>query len=80
VIGSDAAIAAALRAVGIIHLPVYRVKDQVSDGTLVPILREYSGESLPIHLLHRESRFGSSKVRNFIDLIADRLRAEPSLH
>ncbi|MDY0746765.1 LysR family transcriptional regulator [Paucibacter sp. R3-3] len=80
VTGSDAAIAAALQGVGIIHLPVYQVKDQVANGALVPILREYSGESLPIHLLHRESRFGSSKVRNFIDLIADRLRAEPSLH
>lgn len=77
--GSDAAIAAAREGVGIVHLPAYQVKDSVADGTLVPILDEFSGDFLPIHLLHRESRFGSSKVRHFIDLVAECLRAEPSL-
>jgi hypothetical protein len=32
-----------------------------------------------VHVLHRESRYGSSKVRNFIDLLASHLRAHPQL-
>lgn len=76
VTGSDAAIAAAVLGLGVIHLPDYQAREQVESGALVPILKAFPGDALPIHLLHRESRFGSSKVRNFIDLLAERLRLE----
>lgn len=76
VTGSDAAIAAAVRGAGIVYLPAYQAKEEVEQGALEPVLQAWSGDALPVHLLHRESRFGSAKVRSFIDLLAERLRAE----
>jgi len=35
---------------------------------------------VPIHIIHREGRHASAKMRAFIDLMAERLRAEPSLN
>ncbi|MEI7995874.1 MAG: LysR family transcriptional regulator [Methylococcaceae bacterium] len=32
--------------------------------------------TLPIHVLHREGRYASAKIRSFVDLIATRLREE----
>lgn len=76
VIGSDAAIDAAVRGIGIVNLPCYQVAEKVRSGELRAILVDYASGSLPIHLLHRESRFGSSRVRSFIDLVGPRLRKE----
>ncbi|ANH67981.1 LysR family transcriptional regulator [Mitsuaria sp. 7] len=76
VTGSDAAIAAAELGVGIVYLPTYQVKEKMASGALTPVLTAFAGDTVPIHLLHRESRFGSSRVRNFIELLAERLRAD----
>jgi DNA-binding transcriptional LysR family regulator len=35
---------------------------------------------LPVSIVHREGRFASSKVRSFIDLIAQRLRDDKALN
>jgi DNA-binding transcriptional LysR family regulator len=32
-----------------------------------------------VHILHRETRFGSAKVRAFIDMLAQHLREHPHL-
>lgn len=74
--GSSAAIAAAELGLGIVYLPAYQVTEQVASGRLTPLLAAHAGDALPIHLLHRESRFGASRVRNFIELLAQRLRAQ----
>ncbi|OWQ44169.1 LysR family transcriptional regulator [Roseateles noduli] len=74
--GSDAAIAAAELGLGIVHLPTYQVREKMAGGKLTPVLTAFAGDTVPIHLLHRESRFGSSKLRNFIELLTARLRAE----
>jgi DNA-binding transcriptional LysR family regulator len=76
VTGGDAAIAAATLGLGIVYLPNYQVKEEVKNRVLQPILQDFSADAVPIHLLHRESRYGSSKIRNFIDLLAERLRIE----
>ena len=74
--GSDAAIAAAELGLGIVYLPTYQVREKMDGGSLTPVLTAFASDTVPIHLLHRESRFGSSKVRHFIELLAERLRAE----
>lgn len=74
--GSDAAIAAAVLGMGVVYLPSYQLKEQLGTGALTPVLADFPGDALPVHLLHRETRFGSSKVRNFIELLAERLRSE----
>jgi DNA-binding transcriptional LysR family regulator len=39
------------------------------------VLAEYEEALLPVHVVHREGRHGSAKVRSFVDLAVDRLRA-----
>jgi len=44
------------------------------------VLEEFSTPPVPIHIVHRDARQGSARVRSFVDLMAARLRAEPGLH
>ena len=39
------------------------------------ILKDYEIKPVPVHILHCEDRYPSAKVRTFIDLMAERLRA-----
>ncbi len=77
---NDAAMEAALRSYGITRLLSYQIADQLADGTLKTILDDWQPEPLPIHILHREGRHAASRVRTFVDLMAERLRADPALN
>ncbi len=76
---NDAAIEAALRGFGITRLLSYQVAPQLEAGELKIVLREYEPEPRPIHIVHREGRHASAKVRAFVDLMTEHLRANPAL-
>ena len=80
VTSNDSAIAAAVAGLGICRLLSYQVADELASGRLAVILADYEEAPWPVHVLHRESKFGSSKVRHFIDLLAAHLRAHQHLH
>lgn len=80
VTSNDAAIEAVLAGLGICRLLCYQIADELNDGRLQVILADYEEAPWPVHILHRESKFGSSKVRNFIDLLAKSLRGHPYLN
>ena len=80
VTSNDSAIDAAVVGLGICRLLSYQIAEQLRDGRLKIILAEYEEAPWPVHVLHRESKFGSSKVRNFIDLLAAHLRVHPHLN
>ena len=79
VTSNDAAIAAASAGLGIARLLSYQVADEVAAGRLQVILAEYEEAPWPIHILHRESKYGSTKVRTFIDMLAEHLRSHAHL-
>lgn len=79
VTSNDAAIDAVLSGMGICRLLSYQIADQLADGRVQIVLADFEEAPWPVHVLHRESKFGSSKVRNFIDLLAAHLRAHPHL-
>lgn len=79
VTSNDAAIAAATAGLGIARLLSYQVGNEVAAGTLRVVLQEYEEAPLPVNILHRENRFGSTKVRAFIDMLAGHLRDHPHL-
>ncbi|WP_267302442.1 LysR family transcriptional regulator [Pseudomonas sp. BJa3] len=79
VTSNDAAIAAATAGLGIARLLSYQVADEVAAGRLQVILAEYEEAPWPIHILHRESKYGSTKVRTFIDMLAEHLRSHAHL-
>jgi DNA-binding transcriptional LysR family regulator len=76
---NDAAIAGAVAGLGVARLLSYQVGDDLAAGRLQIILAEYEEAPWPVNILHRESKYGSSKVRHFIDLLAEHLRSHPHL-
>ncbi|KJV26278.1 LysR family transcriptional regulator [Luteibacter yeojuensis] len=79
VTSNDAAIAAAVGGLGVARLLSYQVGEELAAGQLSVILAEHEEAPLPVHILHREGKFGASKVRHFIDLLAAHLREHPHL-
>jgi DNA-binding transcriptional LysR family regulator len=75
VTSNDAAIAAAVGGLGIARLLSYQVVDELDSGQLKVILADYEEAPWPINIVHRESKYGSAKVRSFIDMLAQDLRA-----
>lgn len=76
---NDAAIEAALAGFGIARLLSYQIAPQVQAGRLKIILQDFELSPMPIHVVHREGRYGSARIRWFVDLIAGRLRKDRAL-
>lgn len=80
VTNNDAAIQAALQGFGITRLLSYQIAPHLASGQLQTVLSEYEPPPLPIHVLHREGRQASAKVRTFVDLLVERLRTDKALN
>lgn len=76
---NDSAVAIAVGGFGLTRLLSYQVADQLRTGALVTVLDEFEPTALPVHVVHREGRHATQRVRAFLDMAIDRLRAEPSL-
>jgi DNA-binding transcriptional LysR family regulator len=77
---NDGPLEAACQGYGLTRLLSYQVAPQLASGELKIILGDYEGADLPVHVIHREGRHGSAKVRSFVDLAVDRLRADKALN
>ena len=73
---NDAAIEAAVSGFGIVRLLSYQIIPQLESGNLQTLLHAYETAALPIHVLHREGRHKSARVRSFIDMTVARLRQQ----
>ncbi|WP_027859372.1 LysR family transcriptional regulator [Marinobacterium jannaschii] len=71
---NDAALEAALSGFGITRLLSYQAAGQLAAGQLERVLTEFEPAPLPIHIVHREGRYASTRVRAFIELTAECLR------
>lgn len=77
---NDSAIAAAVSGFGLTRLLNYQVAAQLRSGALKAVLENYEPAPQPIHVVHFEGRRTTRKVRGFVDLAVETLRADPSLH
>lgn len=77
---NDGAIEAARDGFGLTRLISYQVAGELAAGTLKTVLSAYEEAPLPIHVIHREGRHGSAKVRSFVDLAVEKLRADAALN
>ena len=75
VTSNEAAIQAALLGFGVTRLMSYQIATHLAAGRLQRVLADSEPPPLPIHVLHREARHASAKVRSFVDLLVERLRA-----
>lgn len=76
---NEAALQAARQGFGLTRLLSYQVADAVRLGELEVLLADHEPPPLPVHVLHREGRYAARKVRAFIDLAVERLRAHPAI-
>ncbi len=75
-----AALKAATLGHGITRLMSYQVGEELEKGTLQSILTGYEEAPLPVSVLHLEGRRANAKIRSFIDLAVERLRANPFIN
>ncbi len=70
----DAVIAAASAGVGIAFVTTYQAADAVAGGRLVPVLRGYAPDPVPVHLVHARQAIQPLKQRAFMDFVTPRLK------
>lgn len=69
----DAVVAAALENRGLTRLLTYQVADEVADGRLVRLLRDYEPAPVPVQLVTASARLMPTRVRAFLDFAAAEL-------
>lgn len=74
---NGAAVAAAKNGFGITRQMSYQVGQEIKEGRLVRLLRDFEPKPLPVHIIHLEGRQANAKIRTFIDLAVERLRENP---
>ncbi|OYU98482.1 MAG: LysR family transcriptional regulator [Burkholderiales bacterium PBB5] len=77
---NDSAIAAAVAGLGITRLLSYQVAAHLKTGALQIVLENFEAAPLPVHVVHHEGRRATQKVRGFIDLAVETLRADSALN
>jgi DNA-binding transcriptional LysR family regulator len=73
----DILIDAAIKGLGILLQPSFLVYEALRDKRLVRILPEWEVDPLFVYAVYPDRKFLPSKVRSFIDFIADRMGPEP---
>ena len=71
---AEAALDAAKAGFGITRVLSYQAVDELSDGTLVRLLRTFENEPTPVHALYPGGRHPPPKLRAFLDELVPRLR------
>jgi DNA-binding transcriptional LysR family regulator len=74
---NEAAITAAEQGWGLTRVLTYQVGPALQEGRLQAVLAGHEEKALPIHVVHAEGRRATAKVRTFVDLAVERLRANP---
>lgn len=72
---NEAAIATARSGWGLTRVLHYQIGPALIAGDLQIVLADYEEPPLPIHVVHPEGRHAPAKVRAFVDLAVERLRA-----
>jgi LysR family transcriptional regulator, regulator for bpeEF and oprC len=62
---------AGLTGIGILQTFSYVIKDQIANGSLVPILEDWSQPPYPFHVIYPQNRALSRRVRVFIDWVVE---------
>lgn len=76
---NDAARSAAVAGLGLTRLLSYQAAEALARGELLPLLEDFETPPLPVSVVHHEGRHMTQKVRAFVDLAVDALRANPAL-
>jgi len=75
----QAAISATAHGAGITRCLSYPLYDYLNSGCLQRILQPFELPSLPVHVVYRERRKASMRLRSFVDHMVDGLREHPAM-
>lgn len=64
-------VAAGVAGLGIIQAPLFMIRQHLDDGSLRPVLTNWVTEAMPLHVVYPPNRHLSTKLRIFVDWIAD---------
>jgi DNA-binding transcriptional LysR family regulator len=73
---STAYVAAALAGLGVAAAPTFMVRDHIAGGALQPVLAGWTTDVIPLHVVYPPNRHLSTKLRIFVDWIADLFASE----
>lgn len=73
------AIEASVRGAGLVCCLHYQADEFLRAGQLVPVLEAFEPDPVPVHLVYREGRRASARVRSFVDFAVERMRQHPVL-
>ncbi len=76
---AEAAVAAACAGRGVVRALSYQVAEELADGRLVRLLREWEPPAVPVHLVFPTARLMAPRLRAFLDMAVPRLVALPVL-
>lgn len=68
---SNAYIAAGVAGLGVLQAPSFMLRSQLDSGELVPVLADWCSSPLPLHIVYPPNRHLSTKVRVFVDWVAE---------
>jgi len=67
----NAYLAAGLAGMGVLWLPHYMAKPHVASGELLPLLEDWRQPPMPLYAAYPQSRYVSTRLRVFIDWVAE---------
>jgi LysR family transcriptional regulator for bpeEF and oprC len=71
----EACVSAAVAGLGIVQMPLFMATAEIAEGTLLRILPEVDIETVPLHILYLQNRHLSTKVRAFVEWVAELMAA-----
>lgn len=77
---SNANLAAALAGLGIVETATFIAAPHFASGALAPLLLDWCGDTLPIHVVYPPNRHLSAKLRVFVDWVADLFARSDLIH
>lgn len=75
-----AALEAARSGWGLVRVLSYQIGPDLEAGHLQTVLHDFAPPSIPIHVIHGHGRRAAAKVRSFVDLSVETLRANKFLN
>lgn len=76
---AQAALDAAAHGAGLTRCLSYPAYDYLQNGRLCRVLQSFELPALPVHVVYRERRRASMRVRSFVDYMVEGLREHPAL-
>jgi DNA-binding transcriptional LysR family regulator len=67
----NAYLTAALHGLGIVQIPYFTLRPHMDAGELVPLLCDWDADPVPIYVVYPPNRHLSTKLRVFVDWVAD---------